>query len=707
MAAQRADSSARVSVRVESEGLPLAHAVVHGETTAAETNAAGLARLTLPAGSHLVRVTLLGYAPDSALVVVAGGRDTTVHFILTAIPAELSGIVVTSARGAQRIESEPLRVEVLAGDDVAEKTEMRPSDLTKFLTEMAGIRVQQLSAATGASAVRMQGLRPRYTLLLADGLPLYGGSGSGLDLLQLPPADLRQIEVVKGPASALYGPSALGGMINLISKRPGHEGDLLVQGTSERGSNLFGWSSRQVSDAWGYTAVTGAHVQDMRDMDGDGWADIPRVRRVEARPRVFIDWPSGRSMFITAGGTAEHRDGGIVPGRVGPNGSAYAESAVTRRGDVGIVAHRLTGAHGMVQLRSAVNVDDKDKTFGGASERVRRSTGFGELSYSNSSGTHDVLAGLSIELDRARVAEYSPIDFNFTTASGFAQDAWRVTERTSLTASARLDNHSRYGPFVSPRISMLRQLRKGWTARLSGTRGFYAPTPFVEEAEGLGVRRVRGFESLGVETADYGAFDVNGREGPMELNATAFASTVHHQVTSELDDSDGTIKVGNSLADATARGVELFGVYDHEPLFITALYTFTEAREPLDAARDATRPAAYLPRHAGGVDITWEDAAHGTWIALEAFYTGKQPLDRDPFRSTGANYTVVGLLATQRVGRYKLFANVENLTDARQTRFEPLLLPVPRATGEWTTPVWGPLEGRVYSVGLRISAGSH
>jgi iron complex outermembrane receptor protein len=68
-------------------------------------------------------------------------------------------------------------------------------------------------------------------------------------------------------------------------------------------------------------------------------------------------------------------------------------------------------------------------------------------------------------------------------------------------------------------------------------------------------------------------------------------------------------------------------------------------------------------------------------------------------------YTVVGFLATQRVRRYKLFFNVENLTDVRQSKYSPILLPTPRTTGEWTTGVWGPLEGRVFSAGLRISSG--
>ncbi|MFL5582891.1 MAG: TonB-dependent receptor plug domain-containing protein, partial [Gemmatimonadaceae bacterium] len=656
-------TQARLTVRVSASGLPLEHAVVRSGAAAAPTNAAGVARLALPAGPASVAITLLGYAPDTLRLTLAAGRDTSVAVELREVAAQLSGIVVTSARGAQRIEEEPTRVEVLAGDDVAEKTEMRPADLKGFLSEMAGVRVQQTSAATGASAVRLQGLRPRYTLLLADGLPLYGGGGGGgLDLLQLPPADLRQIEVVKGPASALYGPAALGGMINLVSKRPGHEGDLLVQATDQQGANAFAWTSHRRTDAFGYTGVAGAHAQRARDADGDGWVDLPEVRRVEARPRAFYESRAGSSLFVTAGGTLEDREGGFLAGHLAPDGEPYAERVETRRGDVGAVAHRLVGERALLQLRGAANVDGRARRFADEPEHVTRSTGFGELSLANTMGAHDLLGGVAVQGEGARVREYRPLDYTFATWSGFAQDAWRLAPMLALTASARLDGHSRYGAHLSPRLSLLAGPARGWSARLSATHGASAPTPFIEETDAVGARRVRGFDALGAELADYGALDLTGVLGPVELNGTLYASRVRRQVVAEecREVADcglaeaGTLQLGNARTAARAHGAELFAVYELEPLFVTALYSFTDSREPEDALATRAAPAAYVPRHAGGLDVTWEDEERGTWIAVEAFYTGRQPLRDDPYRTAGAPYTVVGILGTQRVGRFKL-----------------------------------------------------
>lgn len=330
--AQADARSVVLSVRVEADGAPLADARIRAGSAGALTNTVGIAQLRLPVGPVTVTVLRLGYAPDSLRLVLAAGRDTLVTFTLTDVAASMSSVVITSARGATRIEETPLRVEALAGEDVAEKTEMRPADVTGFLSEMSGVRVQRTSAASGAAGVRLQGLRPRYTLLLTDGLPLNSATGSGLDILQLPPADLKQVEVVKGPATALYGPAALGGMINLVSKRPAHERDVLVQQSSERGTNAFGWYSERWSPSWGMTALVGGHEQSRRDLNADGWADMPGFSRVEVRPRIFFDGANGAGILITAGLTNETREGGFLPGQLAPERIRRGVGRETGRG---------------------------------------------------------------------------------------------------------------------------------------------------------------------------------------------------------------------------------------------------------------------------------------------------------------------------------------------------------------------------------------
>src|SRR5690606_38064319 len=116
------------------------------------------------------------------------------------------------------IDDEPTRVEVIAGEEMEEKINMDPSSISMVLNESTGIQVQQTSAASVNYTFRIQGLEGRFTQLLRDGFPLYSGYSGSLSINQIPPLDLKQIEVIKGSSSTLYGGGAIAGLINLISK---------------------------------------------------------------------------------------------------------------------------------------------------------------------------------------------------------------------------------------------------------------------------------------------------------------------------------------------------------------------------------------------------------------------------------------------------------------------------------------------------------
>src|SRR6185436_19460033 len=157
---------------------------------------------------------------QTVAVVVQAGTETAVVIKLVPQPTREEEVTVTSTRTNARVQDEPLRVEVLGREEVEEKLLMTPGDIAMLLNETAGLRVQVTSPSLGAASLRIQGLRGRYTQLLADGLPLYGGQSGSIGLLQIPPMDLAQVEIIKGVASAFYGASALGGVVNLVSRRP-------------------------------------------------------------------------------------------------------------------------------------------------------------------------------------------------------------------------------------------------------------------------------------------------------------------------------------------------------------------------------------------------------------------------------------------------------------------------------------------------------
>src|SRR5437867_908715 len=231
-------------VEVRSGSSPAEQVEIQAVGIQTVTNNRGEASLELPAGPVEVRLQRFVFVSKAVLATVAAGTTTRIIVELESESVLAQEITVTTTRTGKRMEDEPLRVEALDHEEVEEKTLMTPGDIAMMLNETSGLRVQVTSPSLGAANVRVQGLRGRYTQLLADGLPLFGGQSGSIGLLQIPPLDLGQVEVIKGVASALYGSSALGGVINLISRRPRQEErELLVNRTSRGGTDTMFWQA--------------------------------------------------------------------------------------------------------------------------------------------------------------------------------------------------------------------------------------------------------------------------------------------------------------------------------------------------------------------------------------------------------------------------------------------------------------------------------
>ena len=237
--------------------------------------------------------------------------------------ATLDRVIVTTTRSGRMAQDEPMRVEIINQEEIEEKAIMRPGNIATLVNETGGVRVQVTSPGLGAANVRIQGLYGRYTQILSDGLPLYGGQSLGV--LQIPPTDLGRVEVIKGSASSLYGASALGGVINLISRRPGDEanGEVLFNITSRDGQDLTAYGETPITDQLNASLTLGAHRQSLEDFDQDGWIDMPAYERFTARPRIFYDDGNGTSLYGTLGFMTEQREGGTRDGRTVPDGTAF------------------------------------------------------------------------------------------------------------------------------------------------------------------------------------------------------------------------------------------------------------------------------------------------------------------------------------------------------------------------------------------------
>ena len=283
-AAASVQQSAILQIIVRSDAGPLkAQIIMGGKTT--ETDAGGRSTLEVPPGPVEVTVVKEGFNPVTVSATATLGAPQEILIVLERQTAIEEHVTVSATRTDKRFEDQPMRVEVLDAEEIVEKQLMTPGDIVMMLNEMGGLRVQATSPSLGAASVRVQGMRGRYTRFLSDGLPLFGTDVGGLGLLQIPPTDLGQVEVIKGVASALYGAGALGGVVDLISRRPTKEPmrEALINRTSRGGTDATLFAAQPFSERWSGTMLVGGHWQERNESTG---TDGPTSRGIRGQSSV-------------------------------------------------------------------------------------------------------------------------------------------------------------------------------------------------------------------------------------------------------------------------------------------------------------------------------------------------------------------------------------------------------------------------------------
>ena len=612
--------------------------------------------------------------------------------------AGLEEIVVTSTRSPTLIVDAPLRIEAVPADEIEENLTIQPGNVSLLFKELAGVRLQSSAPGLGGAALQLRGMPGRHTLVLTDGLPLLGAEPDAFGILQTPPLDLERVEVIKGAASALYGGAALGGVLNLISRAPDAESGVLANVNSRGGRDLSGFFAAKGASRWSGTFIAGAHDQSREDVDGDGWADLAAYRRYTLRPRLWRDDGAGHTLFVTAGFVNEDREGGTMPGRVLPSGGAFAEALHTRRVDAGAVSHWTLGDQEAVSGRMSITSTHLDRTFGSQRVDSSQTTAFAELAWNGQARGHRWVLGAVVEHDQLAVAAVPGLSYTYNVPAIFGQDEYAPTRWLTLAGSARVDAHNDYGTFLSPRISALFQRpNSAWSLRASVGAGFAAPTPSVDEVEATGLGALLPLRGLRAERATTASLDAKWSNDGWDVNASVFTSEIRAPLA-VLPQAADKLMLTNASAPRRAPGAEILVHYVAGPLHAIAAWSYLNATEA-DAV-GVRHDAPLVPHHTATLDGIVESRNRGR-VGLELDYTGPQALADNPYRTYSRGYFQLNALAELRFGKFSVFMNAINVTDVRQTRYDPLIRSSTGPGGNPITDVWAPLDGCTLNIGIR------
>jgi iron complex outermembrane receptor protein len=656
----------------------------------------------IPNGEHEIEISMHGFQEiDTALSFPLAQNDLI--FKLEETEQEIEGVTVTVSRSTRTIENLPTRIEFIGSEELGEKAVMNSANISMVLRESTGIQMQQTSINSGNMGIRIQGLDGRYTQLLKDGFPLYGGFAGGLSVMQIPPLDLQQFGIIKGSSSTLYGGGAIAGLVNMVSRTPDYEPSLDVMLTQTHAlsstANVF-FSQRKKKI--GTTIYASGNYQHAYDPDNDGFSNLGQSTTISLNPKVFF-YPSEKTtIWFGVNGTYDTRAGGDLLAI--KNGTSienpYLERNESQRASTQLFyatqfseGKKLTAKNSIAYFDRSIQIPNY--TFDGNQFNT-----FTELNYQLKKERTEWIFGANLYTNSFNeIADSLERDQQDITTGVFVNNIVDLSDKWVLETGVRADYSTDWGTFPLPRLSILWKPTKKFSSRLGGGLGYKIPDLFTEEAESRYFQNILPLNknNLVAERSYGGNIDFNyktrlGEKVVFSINQLFYLTSIDNALLLNTDTTTGNFYYENAGGNVLSKGAETNIKFKYKDFRWILTYAFIDAtlnylpgnpQKPLTA------------RHNAGTVLMYES---DKWrIGYEAYYTGNQ------FLSDGTETTdffTMGLMVMRNFEWGSLFVNFENFTDRRQARFSPVVLP---PTSNPTFPeIYAPTDGIVISGGILI-----
>lgn len=694
-------STLKIKVLSESNNDPLIGATIYSAQIekGSVTDLDGMATINeIPSGTYDFIISFLGFESVQKSIKIPYTEVLVIK--LKEEGESLEEIVLQSNRSTRTFKRIPTRIEFIGGEELGEKNAMNATNISMVLRESTGIQMQQTSLSSGNSNIRIQGLDGRYTQLLRDGFPLYGGFSSGLSIMQIPPLDIKQFEIIKGSSSTLYGGGAIAGLVNIISKTPEEEPDLDIMLTQTHAlgttANVF-YSKR--NNKFGVSLYGSGYYQKEYDPEDDGFSNLPRTKSVSINPKIFY-YPSEETTFwFGVNGTYDDRIGGDTNGIENNDNNLYTEENISKRISTQAIYTTKIDSLKSLNIKNSFAYFNRNLTVPSLNFKGNQFNSFTEISYDKKGVRSDWILGANLyTVDFDEESSTLDRDQSDITAGLFINNIFDITENWIIETGFRADYAKDWGFFPLPKISLLFKTNNSFSSRIGGGLGYKIPDIFTEEAEFINFNNVLAIDKdvLDVERS-YGVnLDFNYEtyltdEIEFSINQL-FYTTVIRDGLLLIDTTTGFFEFENAQDDIVSRGAETNIKFAYKDFRWFLNYAFIDTRlnylngnpqKPLTA------------RHNAGSVVMYENEK---WrIGYETYYTGKQLLTNG---TETTDFISMGLLGMRNFSWGTIFVNFENFTDRRQSRFSPLVLP---PTNDPTfTEIYAPTDGFIFSAGIII-----
>jgi outer membrane receptor for ferrienterochelin and colicins len=593
--------------------------------------------------------------------------------------ADRRTIVVTASRTEERLGDAAVVVEVVTR---AEIEASGAENLAEILEEQPGVQIAPgARGGAGGLGIRMLGLDPQHTLILVDGLRATGRLNGVIDLTRFTSEGIRQVEVIKGPASVLYGSDAMAGVVNLITRDA--EAPFAAEAHATYGSfNTVDTSGLLAlrRGRWRSRLSGGFHRSDGFDLDpSTATTNAPAGYTAGVAQRTVYE-PHREFRLIS---TAEYQQRDLRGVIEEGGGATFDRRNFTRIFSASLSPERLWDAPARLRVRGHYTrfsdlalLDQR-----GDDELDRLEHTLDQLfqaiaQYDHQIGRHELSVGAegTVELlhtprlpDGARSRERLAL---------YLQDEWQLTRggpvAARLIAGVRLDADSLFGVYPMPRLALRVDPHPRWTMRASYGRGFRAPSfreLFLEFPNPSVGYTIRGDPNLAPESSWGGLGGVEWRPRPwLDLGVNAFHNRLRDLIIIDTSDALGNWKYTN-IGAARTQGLELSANARGGPLHLGASYTLTDTRDLL-----LGEPLPGRSLHQASLLLSLRAPKIDTHLNLRAKLFGRQLYygEADE-RAVTAPFATLDLRLSQPIRRVlDAFIGVDNLLNAGDPRYIPL-----------------------------------
>lgn len=679
-------SSVEGVITFEGDYVPQAHIQIKKLHREAFSNAEGFYRLdSIQPGTHILEISYEGMKTEQRTI--QSIRDTTVqvNVALTDLETEALEEMVISGTLKPVLRSESM-VPVEVYTPAFFKKNPTPN-IFEALQTVNGVRPQVNCSVCNTGDIHINGLEGPYTFVLIDGMPIVSGLSTVYGLSGIPNSLIERVEIVKGPASSLYGSEAVGGLINIITKKPNN--------APRFSADVFGTGWGEVNADVGISTAVGKKTDMLLginyfnyanpiDNNGDGFTDVTLQDRIS----VFQKWNFKRKdnrVFSLAGRYFyEDRWGGEMGWNKSYRGGdeVYGESIYTNRFEV-LGNYQLPVSEKMMMSFSYTN-HDQNSVYGNQEYRAKQQIAFAQLTWDKTFGSHDMLFGTAVRYqyynDNTPATATSE---KYTIPSLFIQDEVKWHDKQSVLLGARYDYHPKHGSIFTPRAAYRYKSEKGDIIRLNAGTGFRVVNLFTEDHAALsGSRDVIVAEELKPEQS----YNINinylknwliNDKHFLQLEASAWYTYFTNAILPDYDTNPNQIIYANLKGYAVSAGISA-----NVDLVINNGLKFIVGGTLMDVSQveNGEKERQMLTEKWSG---TWTISYTVPEWRLDIDYTGnlygpmRLPLvsEWDPRRPYSKTYSIQNIQLTYKATQnWQIYGGIKNLLNWTPNKGNPFII---------------------------------